>query len=70
MVLDILHKAAMQAGDCNAVPTDTDFADCLRTAYGSDAEIRLASALHDTAGGAFPELESHLARLLHPVVKG
>ncbi|VDK22780.1 unnamed protein product [Taenia asiatica] len=69
MTLNILHEAAMQAGDCNAVPTDADFANCLRMAYGSDAEIRLASTLHCTAEVAFPELESHLARLLHPVVK-
>ncbi|KAL5106209.1 Mediator of RNA polymerase II transcription subunit 23 [Taenia crassiceps] len=69
LTLNILHEAAMQAGDCKAALTDADFANCLRMAYGSDAEIRLASALHSTAEGTFPELESHLARLLQPVVK-
>ncbi|CUT99567.1 Mediator of RNA polymerase II transcription [Echinococcus multilocularis] len=68
MTLDTLHKAAMRVGGCDAVPTDADFANCLRKVYGSDEEIRLASALHSTAGSAFPELESHLSRLLHPVV--
>ncbi|VDM17460.1 unnamed protein product [Hydatigera taeniaeformis] len=69
MTLNILHEAAMQAGGYNAVFSDTDIANCLRMAYGSDAEIRLASALHSATESVFPELESHLARLLQPVVK-
>ncbi|KAM7539029.1 hypothetical protein Aperf_G00000047337 [Anoplocephala perfoliata] len=68
--LDTLHKSALSTGDSTSqAPMNSDFTDCLRMVYGTDSEIRLASALSATAEEAFAsDLEFHFLRLLQPVV--
>ncbi|VDL60473.1 unnamed protein product [Hymenolepis diminuta] len=68
--LDTLHNAALARGEpTDQASRDSDFIDCLRMVYGTDAEIRLASALTLSAEEAFPsDLELHILRLLQPVV--